>query len=73
MEVDEIRTYVFKKEHRLNSRDNPVERGDRCVFAGIDADSKLVISHCLGKRDPRTALTLIDDLRSRLAQLLDAN
>jgi IS1 family transposase len=67
VEVDEIWTYVFKKEHRLTSRDNQAERGDQYVFVGIDADSKLVISHCLGKRDPRTALALIDDLRSRVA------
>jgi IS1 family transposase len=36
------------------------------VFVAIEAESKLVISHCVGKRDLRTAITLVDDLQSRL-------
>lgn len=67
VEVDEIWTYVFKKQHRLEPSDDPAERGDQFVFVGLDADSKLVISYCVGKRDPYTALALIEDLRSRLA------
>jgi len=66
VEVDEIWTYVFKKEQRLEDGDDPAERGDQYVFVGIESDTKLVISHCIGKRDGRTALTLIDDLRSRI-------
>jgi len=67
IEVDEIWTYVFKKEERLEEGDDPAERGDQYVFVGIEADSKLAISYCIGKRDARTALSLIDDLRNRLA------
>jgi IS1 family transposase len=67
IEVDEIWTYVFKKERRLTSKDDPAERGDQYVFVGIEAETKLVISHCIGKRDGRTALTLIDDLASRIS------
>jgi IS1 family transposase len=68
IEVDEIWTYVFKKERRLTEEDDPAERGDQYVFVAIEADSKLVISHCIGKRDSRTALTLIDDMASRITQ-----
>jgi len=56
VEVDEIWTFVFKKEQRLADSDDPAERGDQYVFVGIEADTKLVISHCIGKRDGRTAL-----------------
>ncbi|MGD0128625.1 MAG: IS1 family transposase [Terriglobia bacterium] len=66
VEVDEIWTYVFKKERRLTDEDDPAERGDQYVFVAIEAESKLVISHCVGKRDLRTAITLVDDLQSRL-------
>jgi IS1 family transposase len=41
--------------------------GDQYVFIGMDADSKLVISHLVGKRDATTAFYLISDLKDRLA------
>jgi IS1 family transposase len=66
IEVDEIWTFVYKKEHRLTDGDDPAQRGDQYVFVGIEAETKLVISHCIGKRDSRTALALVDDLASRV-------
>lgn len=66
VEVDEIWTYVFKKERMLTEEDDWAERGDQYVFVAIEAESKLVISHSIGKRDMRTAMVLIDDLQSRL-------
>jgi IS1 family transposase len=65
--VDEIWTYVFKKQARLNGDDNHAEMGDQYVFTAMDSDSKLIISHKVGKRDARTAFHLIEDLRNRLA------
>lgn len=67
VEVDEIWTFVFKKERKLLKTDNPMEMGDQYVFIGIEADSKLIISYCVGKRDRRSALTLMEDLSYRLA------
>ncbi len=67
VQVDEIWTYVFKKEARLNGEDNHAEMGDQYVFIGMDADSKLVISHLVGKRDAATAFYLIQDLKDRVA------
>ncbi len=67
VEVDEIWTYVFKKEQRLEDSDDPADRGDEYVFIGMDADTKLVISHLIGKRDATTAFYLICDLKDRLA------
>lgn len=66
VQVDEIWTYVFKKQAMITS-DDPAERGDQYVFIGMDADTKLVISHLIGKRDAATAFYLISDLKDRLA------
>lgn len=66
VEVDEIWTFVMKKEKRLTA-DDPAEFGDQYVFVGIDADTKLAISHLVGKRDAVTAFNMIRDLQSRLA------
>ncbi len=65
VQVDEIWTYIFKKEARITD-DDPPERGDQYVFIGMDADTKLVISHLIGKRDATTAFYLMEDLKGRL-------
>ncbi len=67
VQVDEIWTYVFKKQARISSDDNDAVMGDQYVFVGMDADTKLVISHLVGKRDGTTAYYLIRDLQERLA------
>ena len=41
--MDEIWTFVFKKQARLNGDDNHAERGDQYVFTGMDAETKLII------------------------------
>ena len=67
VQVDEIWTFVFKKQARLNGNgDNHAEMGDQYVFVGMDADTKLVISHLVGKRDAATAFYFIRDLKDRL-------
>jgi len=66
IEVDEIWTYVFKKERRLTEKDDAAIMGDQYVFAAIGAEHKLIICHAIGKRDARTALGMIDDLKTRL-------
>jgi IS1 family transposase len=66
VQVDEIWTYIFKKQ-ALITDDDPPEHGDQYVFIGMDADTKLVISHLIGKRDAATAFYLISDLKERLA------
>jgi IS1 family transposase len=66
VQVDEIWTYVFKKEARLGGGD-PADWGDQYVFIAMDADTKLAISHRIGKRDATTAYYLMRDLQGRLA------
>ena len=67
VQVDEIWTFVFVKQMRLNGNHNHAEMGDQYVFVGMDADSKLVISYLVGKRDPTSAFYFMSDLKERLA------
>jgi IS1 family transposase len=66
VQVDEIWTYVFKKQARISTDERAVGMGDQFVFVGIDADTKLVISHLVGKRDAVSAYTFMKDLHQRL-------
>src|SRR5438093_11110298 len=45
----------------------PVGAGDTGTWTAIDADSKLVVSWLVGRRDARHAQIVIDDLKNRLA------
>jgi IS1 family transposase len=69
VQADEQWAFVFSKsrntkpEHRESG-----ERGDCWTWVAIDADSKLVISWQVGKRDTENALSFMDNLASRLAE-----
>ncbi len=67
IEVDEIWTFVRKKERRLTDQErlNP-ELGDQYVFVALDAETKLIPSYLVGKRDGQTALQFMTDLQNRL-------
>lgn len=67
VQVDEIWTYVFKKQARITLEESISGIGDQYVFVGIDAETKLVISHLVGKRDGASAYYFMRDLRDRLA------
>ena len=67
LQVDEIWTFVAKKEKRLVGNDNHREMGDQYVFIALDAESKLVPSFYIGKRTTETAQYFMADLQSRLA------
>jgi len=68
IQVDEIWTFVLKKQAHLDMFDDHHElKGDQYVFVAMDADTKLAIAHQVGKRDQTTAYYLMADLQSRLA------
>jgi IS1 family transposase len=67
VQVDEIWTYVFKKQARISIDESASGIGDQYVFVGIDSDTKLVISHLIGKRDAASAYSFMRDLKERLA------
>jgi IS1 family transposase len=67
VQVDEIWTYVAKKEKRVRASDNPVEVGDRYVFVATDSERKLVPCFRIGKRNASNAWYFMQELESRLA------
>jgi transposase-like protein len=68
IQVDEIWTYVGVKERHLDPETHDVFRmGDQYVFVALDAESKLVPSFLVGKRNAENAYNLMKDLESRLS------
>jgi|SRR5436190_4098378 len=67
LQVDEIWTYVQKKQRHLTPADNPDRTGDMWTFVALDAQTKLVPTYRVGKRDLPTATAFIGDLSKRLA------
>ncbi|MDO8751318.1 MAG: IS1 family transposase [Dehalococcoidia bacterium] len=66
IEVDEIWAYVGKKQRHVQDGENPAQVGDFYTWVAMDADSKLVPSFRVGKRDAANAHAFITDLASRL-------
>ena len=65
IEMDEQWQYVGCHAGRL-PKDDKTERGDYWLWACIDADTKLVFSHKVGKRDWWTGNTFVEDVRNRV-------
>lgn len=66
VQVDEIWGFIQKKKKNIKESDDPRQVGDAWTFCAIDADTKLVPSYKVGKRDALTANAFISDLASRL-------
>ncbi len=66
IQVDEIWSFVGKKQRHLRSGDDSSRLGDTWTFVAIDADTKLIPSYRVGKRDLPTATAFLNDLSSRL-------
>ena len=66
IEMDEQWQYVGAHAGRLPKGDQ-TERGDYWLWACIDADTKLVLSHRIGKRDWITGFTFVKDVRDRVS------
>jgi len=65
VQLDELWTFHTKEGH-LHSGD-PTEWGDPYTWVALDADTKLVISHLVAKRDGPSALNFVTDLSHRVA------
>src|SRR5437867_3211413 len=50
----------------ITDEDDPERVGDMWTFVALDADTKLVPTYRVGKRDLRTASAFLDDLARRL-------
>jgi IS1 family transposase len=64
IEMDEQWQYVGCHSGRMMKREKG--RGDFWLWACIDADTKLVFSHKVGKRDYWTGRTFVEDVRDRI-------
>ncbi|MSP47689.1 MAG: IS1 family transposase [Alphaproteobacteria bacterium] len=67
VEVDEIWSYVAKKQRQLQPGDDKSRIGDQWTFVSMDPETKLVPSYLVGKRNGRTATVFMTDLASRLS------
>jgi IS1 family transposase len=72
IEMDEQWQYVGCHKGRMPKPAHVYERGDQTrgdfwLWACIDADTKLVLSHRVGKRDYATASRFVGDVRQRVA------
>jgi hypothetical protein len=65
IEMDEVWSYVGKKQARVTEKDGP-DVGDAYTFVALDQTSRLVIAYHVGKRDQENTDAFIADLRSRL-------
>jgi IS1 family transposase len=66
LQDDELWGFIGKKERHVRPDDDP-QYGDVWTFCAIDADTKLVPSFKVGKRDAATANAFVSDVASRLA------
>ena len=66
LQVDEVWSFVGKKQRHLTAADDPQRVGDVWTFVALDADTKLVPCNRLGKRDLPTASAFLTDLSDRL-------
>lgn len=67
IEVDEVWCYVAKKQRHVGLGDDPKEVGDFWTWVALDAETKLVPTHLVGKRDAVSAQAFMNDLATRLA------
>lgn len=66
--MDEIWSYVKKKQSRVTEKDAP-EVGEAYTWVALDNTSRLAISWTVGKRDQATANRFVADLRSRVVAM----
>jgi IS1 family transposase len=67
IEVDEIWCYVGKKQRHVLDTDDVTAVGDFWTWVALDAETKLVPSYLVGKRDSAHARAFMADLASRLS------
>src|SRR5438477_6312726 len=67
LQVDEIWAFVQKKQRQVTPADDRSRVGHQWTFVALDADTKLVPVHRVGKRDLPTAVAFMNDLAGRLA------
>jgi len=68
IECDEMWGFVYAKQKNVaTAKTAPAGAGNAWTWTALDADSKMILSWAIGRRDAMTALHVMDDLRERLA------
>jgi lambda repressor-like predicted transcriptional regulator len=72
VQVDEIWSFTAAKQKNVASMKTPVAgAGDTWTWTAIEEDTKLLITWLVGGRDSDYAIAFMDDLRDRLANVLE--
>ena len=66
IQVDEIWTFVRKKQKRILEDENDFYIGDQYTFVAIDEDTKLVPTFVVGKRTRENCERFMLDLAGRV-------
>jgi IS1 family transposase len=68
IQCDEIWSFCYAKAKNVpTAKAAPEGAGDVWTWTALDADTKLMVSYFVGDRGAESAMILMDDLRSRLA------
>lgn len=65
VQMDELWCFIHKKQKRVHTGD-PFEWGDTYTWVAIDAETKLIISYLVGKRDAYDAMRFVKDFSARI-------
>jgi IS1 family transposase len=66
LELDELWSFVGKKQRHVKATDDASRVGDQWVYVAIDATSKLIPSFLVGKRDAANTNAFVSDVAARL-------
>ncbi|MGA7160154.1 MAG: IS1 family transposase [Bacteroidota bacterium] len=66
LQVDEIWTFVGKKQKMLKPEEMNTDLGDQYVFVALDAETKLVPAFSVGKRTGEMAHSFMKELQQRI-------
>ena len=66
LELDELWSFVGKKQKHINKTDDESRVGDMWVYVAIDADTKLIPSFLVGKREATNTNAFVAFVAARL-------
>lgn len=66
IQMDEIWGFIGKKQKNTSEADRRAGMGDVWTFVSVDADTRMVPSYFVGKRDSYSANAFVEDLAARL-------
>ena len=66
LELDELWAFIGKKQRHVKETDDSTRVGDMWTWVALDAETKLVPSFLVAKRDAESASAFVHDLAARL-------